>query len=70
MARTQDDEDKLDELTSGLQELKTTVEELQIETATGIDASRLDALRSALEDASDAADEIEQERDRDDPAKK
>jgi hypothetical protein len=66
MARTQDDDDKVDELTSGLDELKTTVEELQIETATGIDAGQLEAVRSALEQASDAADDIEQERDSDD----
>jgi len=69
MARTQDD-DKVDELTSGLDELKTTVEELQIETATGIDAGQLEAVRSALEQASDAADEIEQERDSHDPIEK
>ena len=67
MARTQDDDDKVDELTNGLDELKTTVEELQIETATGIDAGQLETVRSALEQASDAADEIEQERDCDDP---
>jgi hypothetical protein len=70
MARTQDDDDKVDELTSGLDELKTTVEELQIETATGIDAGQLEAVRSALEHASDAADEIEQERDSDEPIEK
>ena len=70
MARTQDDDDKVDELTSGLDELKTTVEELQIETATGIDAGQLETVRSALEQASDAADEIEQERDCDDPIEK
>jgi hypothetical protein len=65
MGRTQDDNDKVDELTSGLDDLKTTVEELQIETATGIDAGQLEAVRSALEQASDAADEIQQERDSD-----
>jgi hypothetical protein len=70
MARTQDDDDKVDELTSGLDELKTTVEELQIETAAGIDAGQLETVRSALEQASDAADEIEQERDCDDPIEK
>ena len=69
MARTQDDNDKIDELTDGLDELTTTVEELQIETGTNIDAARLEAVRSALEHASDAADEIEQERDSDDPVK-
>jgi hypothetical protein len=70
MPRTHDDDDKVDELTSGLDELKTTVEELQIETATGIDAGQLEAVRSALEQASDAADEIEQERDSDDRIEK
>ena len=66
MARTQDD-DKVEELSSGLEELKTTVEELQIETGTDIDPGRLEAVRSALEHASDAADEIEEERDSDEP---
>ena len=70
MARTQDDNDKIDELTSGLDELTTTVEELQIETATDIDAGRLEAVKSALEQASGAADEIEEERDSDGPAEK
>jgi hypothetical protein len=70
MDRTQDDDDKVDELTSGLDDLTTTVEELQIEPATDIDPGRLEAVRSALEHASDAADEIEQERDSDDPREK
>jgi hypothetical protein len=70
MARTQDDDDKVDELTSGLDDLKTTVEELQIETATDIDAGRLEAVRSALEHASEAAEEIEDERDSGEPAEK
>jgi hypothetical protein len=69
MARPQDNDDKVDELTSGLDELKTTVEELQIDTATDIGAGRLEAVKSALEEASEAADEIEEERDSDDPAK-
>ena len=72
MARTHDNDDdkndKLDELTSGLDELKTTVEELQIETVTDVDEGRLEAVRSALEHASEAADEIEEERDSDGPA--
>jgi hypothetical protein len=46
------------------------VEELQIEPATDIDAGQLEAVRSALEHASDAADEIEQDRDSDDPVEK
>ena len=70
MDRTQDDDDKVDELTIGLDDLTTTVEELQIEPATDIDPGRLEAVRSALEQASDAADEIEQERDTDDPIEK
>ena len=70
MGRTQDDNDKVDELTSGLDELKTTVEELELETATDIDAGRLAAVKSALEQASGAADQIEEERDSDDPAEK
>jgi hypothetical protein len=69
MARTQDDNDKVDELTTGLEELETTVEELQIETATDIDPGQLEIVRSALEQASDAADEIEEDRDCDDPPK-
>ena len=53
------DQDKFDELTDGLEELKTTVEELQIEKPTDIDAGRLETVKSALERASDAAGEIE-----------
>ena len=66
MARTQNDNDKVDELTSGLDELKTTVEELQIEPAGDSDAGRLESVKSALDQASEAADEIEEERDNDD----
>ena len=70
MDRTQDDNDKIDELISGLDELTTTVDELQIETATDRDAGRLAAVKSALEQASGAADAIDEARDSDDPAER
>ena len=54
-----DDEDKINNLTSDLEDLKTTVEELQVDPATNVDAESLQAVKAALQQASDATDEIE-----------
>jgi hypothetical protein len=54
-----DDEDTINNLTSDLEDLKTTVEELQINPPTNVDAESLQAVKAALQQASDATDEIE-----------
>jgi outer membrane murein-binding lipoprotein Lpp len=54
-----DDEDKINNLTSDLEDLKTTVEELQDDPPTNVDAESLQAVKAALQQASDATDEIE-----------
>ena len=59
-----DASDKVDELANDLDELKTTVEELA-DAETTSNPKTLDALKSALEQASDAADDLEDEQDSD-----
>ena len=54
-----DDEDKINDLTSDLEDLKTTVEELQVDPPTNVKAESLQAVKAALQQASDATDEIE-----------
>ena len=54
-----DDEDKINNLTSDLEDLKTTVEELQDDPPTNVDAESLQAVKAALQQASEATDEIE-----------
>ncbi len=58
----QDQRDTADEVVNDLDDLKTAVEELQ-EDAPADARPAFDKLRSALEDASDAADEIEDRND-------
>ena len=60
-----DDEDKINDLTSDLEDLKTTVEELQVDPRTNVDAESLQAVKAALQQASDATDEIEDQQDED-----
>ena len=62
-----DDVDKINDLTSDLEDLKTTVEELQVDPPANVDAESLQAVKAALQQASDATDEIEdqQEEERD-----
>ena len=55
----QDDVDRVNELTSDLEDLKTSVEELQIDPLTKIDRKSLEAVKGALQQATDATDEIE-----------
>ena len=52
------DSEKLDELSSGLDDLTTTVEELR-EEADIVDGKKLDDVHRAIETASDTVDEIE-----------
>ena len=58
-----DDEDKINNLTSDLEDLKTTVKELQIDPPTNVAAESLQAVKAALQQASDATDEIEDQQD-------
>ena len=60
-----DDEDKINDLTSDLEDLKTTVEELQVDPPKNVDAESLQAVKAALQQASDATDEIEDQQDED-----
>ena len=60
MEKSQDDDiDKVNDLTSDLEDLKTTVEELQVDSSTKIDRKSLEAVKGALQQATDATDEIE-----------
>ena len=59
MKKIQGDDDKINALTSDLEDLKTTVEELQIDPLTNVDPESLEAVKGALQQATDATDEIE-----------
>jgi methyl-accepting chemotaxis protein len=50
--------DKIDELAQGIDELKTTAEELANETLTEKDRDRAEDVHEALEEASDASDKM------------
>ena len=54
-----DDVDKINDLTSDLEDLKTTVEELQVDPPANVDAESLQAVKAALQQATDATDAIE-----------
>ena len=56
---TSDPRRKIDELASDLDDLTTTVEELEIEATNEADADELRRLQHALEKASDAADVVD-----------
>jgi hypothetical protein len=58
--KASDSDEKLNELTSSLEDLKTTVEELQIDSPADVDSSSLERVKNALEDALDATDELEE----------
>ena len=61
-----DSSEKLNELTSSLEDLKTTVEELQIDRTTDLDPASLESVKDGLTDAMAATDEMEdQEEDND-----
>jgi archaellum component FlaC len=59
-------EKNIDEIANDLEDLKTTVEELEIESPAQADARDLRTVKSALEQAIDATDALE-ERNDDDP---
>jgi hypothetical protein len=59
-----DDVDKVNALTSDLEDLKTTVEELQIDPVTRIDPKSLQAVKDALQQATDATDDIEEDQEK------
>src|SRR5262249_2606693 len=59
-----DARDKIDELTNDLDEMKTTVEELAEDPKASVDPQTLERLKKALEEARDAADDLENEQER------
>jgi archaellum component FlaC len=61
-----DSENRIDEIANDLEDLKTTVEELEIESPPQADARDLSTVKSALEQAIDATDALEDRND-DDP---
>jgi hypothetical protein len=54
-------EKKLDELASDLDDLKTTVEELQVDPPSHVASEDLDPIADALEQATDATDELDEQ---------
>ena len=64
VAVTSDQRRKIDELASNLDDLTTTVEELEIEATNEADAAELSRLQRALEQASDAADVVDDKDDK------
>jgi hypothetical protein len=62
-----DGDEKLDELTSSLEDLKTTVEELQLDPPADVDPASLERVEEALEDAVAATDELEDQQEKADP---
>jgi hypothetical protein len=55
--------DNIDEIANGLDDLKTTADELQEESESGeVSAHTVKELKNALERASDAADDLEEDR--------
>jgi hypothetical protein len=58
-----DEQDQIGELATELDDLSLTVEEIQADPPPGIDPAHLDAVIDALEEASDATDNIVTERD-------
>ena len=57
----EDDVDEINRLTSDLEDLKITVEELQVDPPANVDPENLEAVKGALQQASDATDRIEDE---------
>ena len=57
-----DTDEKLNELTSSLEDLTTTVEELEVDPPADVDPASLDRVKDALEDAIAATDDLEDQR--------
>jgi hypothetical protein len=62
-----DSDEKLNELTSSLEDAKTTVEELQLEPPADVDPASLDRVEDALQDAIAATDELEDQQEEANP---
>jgi hypothetical protein len=54
-----DNDEKLNELTSSLEDLTTTAEELEIDPLSDFDPASLNRVKDALEDAVAATDDLE-----------
>lgn len=63
-----DDIDKIDEISDAIDDLKTSLEELQEDPPPGIEPPVADKLSHVLEEASDVADELEEQK-RENPQK-
>ena len=59
-----DCDDQINEVANDLEDLKTTVEELQSDPPSDIDPHSLDRLKDALDDAVDASEELEDQQER------
>lgn len=57
-----ENDEKLNELTSSLEDLTTTAEELEIDPPADVDPASLNRVKDALEDAVAAADDLEDRR--------
>jgi len=53
-------DDELNELTSDLEDLKTTVEEMEVDPPADVDPASLKRVKDALDDAAEATDELEE----------
>lgn len=61
--RQADSDNTINEVASDIEDLKTTVEELQSDPPSDIDPSSLDRLENALDDAVDATAALEDQQD-------
>ena len=61
--RQANSDDRINEVANDIEDLKTTVEELQIDPPSDIEPDSLDRLGNALDDAVDATDELEDQQD-------
>jgi hypothetical protein len=57
-----DSPDKIDEIANGLDELKTTADELADDPPDHVDTGTIDTLKRALDKASAAADDLENQK--------
>ena len=61
--RLADSDDRINEVANDIEDLKTTVEELQSDPTSNIDSDALDRLENALDEAVGATDELEDQQD-------
>lgn len=61
-----DRKDRVEELVGDLEDLKVTVEELQLDPPAEVEPEDLEAVKGALEQASDATDVLEDQLEEDD----